>query len=109
MLSNLIELITIIFHRYSENAKKRSQLLKDNPVAAQERLVFWVEYVIRHKGAEHLRVAALKLNFFQYFLLDVIAFFFVALILLFVVNRLVVRYLFILVKRLNTKFKKKVQ
>lgn len=36
--------------------------------------IYWVEYVIRHGGAEHLRVAALKLNWYQYMLLDVIGF-----------------------------------
>jgi glucuronosyltransferase len=35
--------------------------------------VYWTEYVIRHKGAPHLRSAALDLAWYQYFLLDVIA------------------------------------
>jgi hypothetical protein len=35
---------------------------------------YWVEYVIRHKGAPHLRVAGLDLPWYQYHLLDVIAF-----------------------------------
>jgi glucuronosyltransferase len=35
--------------------------------------VFWTEYVIRHKGAHHMRSAALDLTWYQYFLLDVIA------------------------------------
>jgi glucuronosyltransferase len=35
--------------------------------------VFWTEYVIRHKGAPHMRSAALDLTWYQYFLLDVIA------------------------------------
>jgi glucuronosyltransferase len=34
--------------------------------------VYWTEYVIRHKGAPHLRSAALDLAWYQYFLLDVI-------------------------------------
>jgi hypothetical protein len=36
--------------------------------------IYWVEYVIRHKGAPHLRVAGLDLPWYQYHLLDVIAF-----------------------------------
>lgn len=35
--------------------------------------VYWIEYVIRHKGAAHLRSPALDLPFYQYLLLDVIA------------------------------------
>jgi len=38
-----------------------------------EQAVYWTEYVIRHKGAPHLRSAALDLAWYQYFLLDVIA------------------------------------
>jgi glucuronosyltransferase len=38
-----------------------------------EQAVYWTEYVIRHKGAPHLRSAVLDLNWYQYFLLDVIA------------------------------------
>jgi hypothetical protein len=36
--------------------------------------VYWVEYVIRHGGAPHLRVAGLDLPWYKYLLLDVIAF-----------------------------------
>jgi glucuronosyltransferase len=35
--------------------------------------VFWTEYVIRHKGAAHMRSAARDLTWYQYYLLDVIA------------------------------------
>jgi hypothetical protein len=36
--------------------------------------IYWVEYVIRHKGAPHLRVAGLDLPWYQYHLIDVIVF-----------------------------------
>jgi glucuronosyltransferase len=39
-----------------------------------ELAVFWTEYMIRHKGAPHMRSAVLDLTWYQYFLLDVIAF-----------------------------------
>jgi glucuronosyltransferase len=38
-----------------------------------EQAVYWTEYVIRHKGAPHLRSAVLDLAWYQYYLLDVIA------------------------------------
>lgn len=38
-----------------------------------ESVVYWTEYVIRHKGAPHLRSHALNLTWYQYFLVDVIA------------------------------------
>lgn len=54
--------------------KKYSAIFKDQPEKPVDRAVFWVEYVIRHNGANHLRLPGEDLNFFQYFLLDVIAF-----------------------------------
>lgn len=48
--------------------------MKDKPISSAENLVFHVEYIIRHKGADHLKVAALNLNRFQYLLLDILAF-----------------------------------
>lgn len=33
--------------------------------------VYWTEYVIRHRGAPHLRVAGLDLPWYKYYLLDV--------------------------------------
>nr|CAD7263094.1 unnamed protein product [Timema shepardi] len=58
--------------RYRENAKLRSKLFHDRPTTAMETAVFWTEYVARHKGAPHMRSAALDLYWFQYHLLDVI-------------------------------------
>ena len=36
--------------------------------------IYWIEYVIRHRGAKHMRYPAADLNFFQYYSLDVMAF-----------------------------------
>nr|CAD7414596.1 unnamed protein product [Timema poppensis] len=60
--------------RYSSNARQISQDFRDQPQTPMERAVFWTEYVLRHDGAAHMRSSALDLNWFQYFLLDVLAF-----------------------------------
>ena len=60
-------------YRYKENIMKLSALHKDRPVDPSELSVYWTEYVMRHKGADHLRPAAHDLNWFQYHSLDVIA------------------------------------
>lgn len=39
-----------------------------------ETAIWWTEYVIRHKGAKHLRNPAADIPFYQYYLLDVISF-----------------------------------
>lgn len=33
--------------------------------------IYWIEYVLRHKGADQLQVASLDLYWFQYYLLDI--------------------------------------
>ncbi|XP_047000814.1 UDP-glucosyltransferase 2-like [Schistocerca americana] len=60
--------------RYSERAKQLSSLYRDRPRPPLEEAVYWVEYVLRHKGAPHLRSAVLDLAWYQYLLLDVAAF-----------------------------------
>jgi glucuronosyltransferase len=57
-----------------ENAKKLSQIAQDQPESALERAVFWTEYIIRHKGAKHLRPPGQHLNWIQLHSLDVVAF-----------------------------------
>ncbi|XP_050423741.1 UDP-glycosyltransferase UGT4-like [Adelges cooleyi] len=57
---------------YKENMKKQSLIYKDQPTSPMERAVYWVEYVIRNRGAEHLKSDSLDLNDSQYFLIDVV-------------------------------------
>ena len=59
--------------RIMEQSKFLSRAFKDQLQTPVERAVFWVEYVIRHRGAHQLRSAARDLNIFQYYCLDVIS------------------------------------
>nr|XP_013001277.1 UDP-glucuronosyltransferase 2B7-like [Cavia porcellus] len=59
---------------YKQNALRLSRIHHDQPVKPLDRAVFWVEFVMRHKGAKHLRVAAHDLSWLQYHSLDVIGF-----------------------------------
>ncbi|ODM98020.1 UDP-glucuronosyltransferase 2B20 [Orchesella cincta] len=59
---------------YAQKAKQLSQIFRDQPETPTERAVFWTEYVIRHKGASHLRSGARELTPIQYHSLDVILF-----------------------------------
>ncbi|KAM9248079.1 UDP-glucuronosyltransferase 1A6-like isoform 4-T4 [Dugong dugon] len=59
---------------YKENILRLSSLHKDRPVEPLDLAVFWVEFVMRHKGAPHLRPAAHDLTWYQYHSLDVIGF-----------------------------------
>ena len=50
-----------------------SQLMKDSPRTPPEKAGDWIEHVLRH-GAEHLRGQAYNISWYQYYLLDVMAF-----------------------------------
>uniref|UniRef100_A0A803VP34 UDP-glucuronosyltransferase n=1 Tax=Ficedula albicollis TaxID=59894 RepID=A0A803VP34_FICAL len=60
--------------KYKENIQRLSDLHLDRPIHPLDLAVHWVEFVMRHKGAPHLRPAAHDLNWVQYHSLDVIAF-----------------------------------
>ncbi|KAF3698999.1 UDP-glucuronosyltransferase 1-1 [Channa argus] len=58
--------------RYKDNVLKLSALHKDRPLDPLDLSVYWTEFVMRHKGAKHLKSAVHELNWFQYYCLDVI-------------------------------------
>ncbi|XP_041659642.1 UDP-glucuronosyltransferase 1-2-like isoform X1 [Cheilinus undulatus] len=57
---------------YRQNIQRLSRLHRDQPLAPMDQAVFWVEYVIRHKGAPHLRTEAYKMPWYSYHSLDVL-------------------------------------
>ena len=80
-------------------AKRRSNVFHDQPETPRERAVFWVEYVMRHDGAQHLRSAALDLHWTQEALLDVYA-------VIFAVLFMIVCFDYWLIKKLCCRSKK---
>ncbi|XP_054611765.1 UDP glucuronosyltransferase 5 family, polypeptide D1 [Dunckerocampus dactyliophorus] len=56
---------------YRRNMQRLSRLHRDQPTMPMDRAVFWVEYVMRHKGAPHLRTEANKMAWYKYYGLDV--------------------------------------
>ncbi|KAM6918314.1 UDP-glucuronosyltransferase 1A1-like [Xenentodon cancila] len=71
LLQGLNELINDT--SYKETVQKLSALHKDRLMDPLDLSVFWTEFVMRHRGAKHLRSAVHDLNWFQYFCLDVMA------------------------------------
>ncbi|KAJ8959702.1 hypothetical protein NQ318_021894 [Aromia moschata] len=57
---------------YRETIERLRQLARDVPMTGLEKAIWWTEYVIRHKGAKHLRNPVADLPLYQYYLLDVI-------------------------------------
>uniref|UniRef100_A0A3B4B4U6 UDP-glucuronosyltransferase n=1 Tax=Periophthalmus magnuspinnatus TaxID=409849 RepID=A0A3B4B4U6_9GOBI len=57
---------------YRDNMQRLSRLHRDQPLSPMDQAVFWVEYVIRHKGAAHLRTQAYKMPWYSYYCVDVL-------------------------------------
>ncbi|XP_054896840.1 UDP-glucuronosyltransferase 2C1-like [Poeciliopsis prolifica] len=67
-------LMTVIYNStYGENMRTLSKLHGDQPVKALDQAVFWIEYVMRHKGARHLQTHGHKLSWFVNNSVDVFA------------------------------------
>lgn len=58
---------------YRQKIQQMSKLHRDHPVPPMDTAIFWIEYVIRNKGAAHLRSEAFNLTWYSYFCLDVAA------------------------------------
>ncbi|XP_004076252.1 UDP-glucuronosyltransferase 1-5 [Oryzias latipes] len=57
---------------YRQNIQRLSRLHKDKPMSPMDQAIFWIEYVIRHKGARHLISEAYKMPWYSYHSLDVV-------------------------------------
>lgn len=77
---------------YYNRAQEIAHLFNDNLVHPMDEAMFWIEHVIRTKGAKHLESNAVNMNWFSgfsYFLLDIFLAPFVA---VFILN-ISIRYL----------------
>lgn len=54
--------------------EKLSRKFKDDSVPPEKLVVYWTEYVIRHKGALHLKFSGADKPAYEYFLIDVTIF-----------------------------------
>ncbi len=61
--------------KYRQKAKEISEVFNDNPRKPMVEAMYWIEYVARHKGAKHLKSAAIKLSWYQRLSLDVVGFY----------------------------------
>ncbi|XP_030745755.1 UDP-glucuronosyltransferase 1-9-like [Sitophilus oryzae] len=76
----------------ARNAKELSARFRDRLVPPLDTAAFWVEHVARHRGARHMRSAAVDMPLYQYLLLDVIGFLGALLLLYTYLVYLILRY-----------------
>uniref|UniRef100_A0A3Q3IRR7 UDP-glucuronosyltransferase n=1 Tax=Monopterus albus TaxID=43700 RepID=A0A3Q3IRR7_MONAL len=84
---NFLEALKEVLYEpsYREKMKTLSNLHRDQPMKPLDRAIFWIEFVMRHKGAPHLRTESYKMSAFQYHSIDVMVFLLAVIVLLFMV------------------------
>lgn len=65
---------------YRKNMQKLSKLHRDYPLSPLDSATYWIEYVIRHKGARHFYSEANSLSWYSYHSLDVLCVLFVVIL-----------------------------
>uniref|UniRef100_A0A3B4ZXA5 UDP-glucuronosyltransferase n=1 Tax=Stegastes partitus TaxID=144197 RepID=A0A3B4ZXA5_9TELE len=84
---------------YRENMQRLSRLHRDQPMKPLDQAVFWIEYVMRHKGAPHLRSQSYKMSWYVYNCVDVMAALLAAVLLVTFICVSVLRFLWRLIFR----------
>ena len=59
---------------YTETIQKASVIFKSWSMSPKERAAYWLEHIVKY-GSGHLRSHALEMPFYQYAMLDILAFF----------------------------------
>ncbi|KAI4830443.1 hypothetical protein KUCAC02_002073 [Chaenocephalus aceratus] len=59
---------------YRLNMQRLSRLHRDQPMKPLDTALFWIEFVMRHKGAAHLRTKSYRLPWYSYHSVDVVLF-----------------------------------
>lgn len=68
-----------------------------------ERAVWWIEYVIRNKGAAHFRNRVVDMSWYEFLLLDVHAFIVFSILTICYIAYRLVRYTIFLIRLLGTE------
>lgn len=91
---DLVNSIEVLLYNscYKQNALLASRRFRDNPIHPLAEASYWIEYVIRYKGAHHLKSHSIQVPLYQYLLLDVIVAFLLIIGVLIWLLRLVIGY-----------------
>lgn len=87
---------------YKRNALEVSKRFQDRPMSALDTAMYWIEYVIRHKGARHMKSSAMELSWIAYNMIDVYAFIILGMLLFVYVLYVIVKLLNEFLKSLGT-------
>ncbi|XP_076178991.1 uncharacterized protein LOC143152578 [Ptiloglossa arizonensis] len=88
--------------KYKQTMIELKNTVNDNPYNLEDNLIWWTEYVIRHKGAPHLRSSLARQPWYQRFDMDIVVFLtIVTLITILITLRFIVKFTVRLRKKLQ--------
>uniref|UniRef100_A0AAQ6IP30 UDP-glucuronosyltransferase n=1 Tax=Anabas testudineus TaxID=64144 RepID=A0AAQ6IP30_ANATE len=92
---NFLEALREVLYEpsYRDKMKTLSNLHRDQPMKPMDRAMFWIEFVMRHKGAPNLRTESYKMSKIQYYSIDVVVFLLAAVFLVFTLLISAIRFL----------------
>ncbi|XP_073687549.1 UDP glucuronosyltransferase 5 family, polypeptide A1 isoform X1 [Garra rufa] len=69
-----LEALKEVLHNpsYKENMQRLSKLHHDQPIKPLDHAIFWIEYVMKNRGAPHLRTESYRMSWIEYHSIDVI-------------------------------------
>ncbi|XP_022228116.2 UDP-glucosyltransferase 2 [Drosophila obscura] len=78
--------------KYSQTISKFSSLYRDRPLTARETVVYWTDYVLRHRGAPHLQSPSVHMSFVELYNIDLYALLISVLAIIVFLARLTLRF-----------------
>uniref|UniRef100_A0A3Q2DAY7 UDP-glucuronosyltransferase n=1 Tax=Cyprinodon variegatus TaxID=28743 RepID=A0A3Q2DAY7_CYPVA len=88
---------------YRLNMQRLSRLHRDQPMKPIETAIFWMEFVMRHKGAAHLKAQSYRMPWYIYHSVDVVLFLTAAVLLMLTATVMFIRCLWKAVCRRKVK------
>ncbi|XP_045762945.1 uncharacterized protein LOC123865767 [Maniola jurtina] len=79
---------------YRKNIVQLRHLMHDQPESPLQRAVWWVEYVIRHGGAKHLRPPSANISCVQYFEIKVLFILLLSVLIISAITIIVIVFIF---------------
>ncbi|XP_004084561.1 UDP-glucuronosyltransferase 2A2 [Oryzias latipes] len=89
---------------YRMNMQRLSRLHRDQQVKPMDKALFWIEFVMRHKGAAHLKAQSYNMSWFSYHSVDVVLFLTAAVLLVTLTSFMFIRCLFRAVCKHKVKY-----
>jgi glucuronosyltransferase len=81
------KIVELMQPEYKISMNNLHELVYDQPMTSLSKAIYWIEYVIRHKGAKHLEFKGKYVPLYQAYCLDFIALFILLIVVLYFISK----------------------